>query len=40
MSLIGSDPSLRGNLGFKGDRGYSAYEIALKNGFIGTEQDW
>jgi len=31
---------LRGVLGFKGERGYSAYEIAVKNGFIGTEKDW
>lgn len=31
---------LRGVLGFKGERGYSAYEIAVQNGFIGTEQDW
>ena len=30
----------RGILGFKGERGYSAYEIAVQNGFIGTEQDW
>ena len=28
------------NLGFKGERGYSAYEVAVKNGFEGTEQDW
>lgn len=31
---------LRGVLGFKGERGYSAYEIAVQNGFIGTETDW
>lgn len=31
---------LRGVLGFKGERGYSAYEIAVKNGFIGSENDW
>lgn len=31
---------LRGALGFKGERGYSAYEAALLNGFVGTEQDW
>ena len=31
---------LRGVLGFKGERGYSSYEIAVKNGFVGTEQDW
>ena len=30
----------RGILGFKGERGYSAYEIAVQNGFIGTEEDW
>lgn len=31
---------LRGSLGFKGERGYSAYEIAVKNGFEGTEREW
>ena len=31
---------LRGALGFKGERGYSAYESALLNGFVGTEKDW
>lgn len=30
----------RGILGFKGERGYSAYEIAVQNGFTGTEEDW
>ena len=31
---------LKGVLGFKGERGYSAYDIAVQNGFKGTEQDW
>lgn len=31
---------LKGVLGFKGERGYSAYEIAVQQGFQGTEQDW
>lgn len=31
---------LKGALGFKGERGYSAYEIAVKNGFIGSEKQW
>lgn len=31
---------LKGVLGFKGERGYSAYEIAVKEGFKGTEHDW
>lgn len=31
---------LKGVLGFKGERGYSAYEIAVQNGFKGTEKDW
>ena len=31
---------LKGSLGFKGERGFSAYEVAVKNGFIGTEKDW
>lgn len=40
MSLIGSNTTLKGALGFKGDKGDSAYQIAVKNGFIGTEKDW
>jgi hypothetical protein len=32
--------TLRGTVGFKGARGFSAYEIAVQNGFEGTEQDW
>lgn len=32
--------ALRGVLVYKGERGYSAYESAVLNGFIGTEQDW
>lgn len=31
---------LRGRVGFKGEDGDSAYDIAVKNGFEGTEQDW
>jgi hypothetical protein len=31
---------LRGVLGFKGERGFSAYEIAVQNGFKGTEKQW
>ena len=31
---------LRGVLGFKGERGYSAYDIAVQNGFIGSEKQW
>lgn len=34
------DNVLKGKLGFKGERGYSAYEIAVQNGFVGTEKDW
>lgn len=37
---MASNTYLRGVLGFKGERGYSAYDIAVKNGFKGTEQDW
>ena len=40
MALIGNGIELKGSLGFKGERGYSAYEIAKQNGFLGTEQDW
>lgn len=31
---------LEGRLYVAGTRGYSAYEIAVKNGFIGTEEEW
>lgn len=31
---------LKGVLGFKGERGFSAYEIAVQNGFIGSEKQW
>ena len=30
----------RGTLGFKGETGLSAYELAVKNGYEGTEQEW
>lgn len=32
--------NLRGKLCFKGERGYSTYELAVKNGFVGTEKEW
>ena len=32
--------NLRGSLGFKGERGYSAYEIAVQEGYEGTEEEW
>lgn len=32
--------ALRGHLVIKGEAGLSAYESALKYGFVGTEQDW
>ena len=28
------------SLGFKGERGYSAYEIAVQNGYVGSEESW
>lgn len=31
---------LRASLGFKGEQGDSAYQIAVKNGFNGTESQW
>lgn len=31
---------LEAELGFKGERGLSNYEIAVKNGYTGTEQEW
>jgi CRISPR/Cas system CSM-associated protein Csm3 (group 7 of RAMP superfamily) len=38
--LIGQDANLKGTLGYKGERGYSAYETAVQNGFNGTEEEW
>ena len=32
--------TLRGTLAYKGERGASAYEIAVKHGFIGDEETW
>ena len=34
------DKNLKGHLCFKGERGYSAYELAVKNGFKGTLDEW
>lgn len=31
---------LKGSLGFKGEHGDSAYELAVKNGYEGTEAEW
>ena len=31
---------LKGMIGWKGERGYSAYDVAVQNGFAGTEKDW
>lgn len=39
-SLQGTDSELKGTLGWKGERGYSAYEIAVQNGYDGTEEEW
>ena len=32
--------SLKGDTGSQGAGGFSAYQIALNNGFSGTEQQW
>lgn len=32
--------NLRGKLAFKGERGYSSYEIAVQNGYPGTEEQF
>jgi hypothetical protein len=32
--------ALEGELGYKGERGYSTYELAVQNGFEGTLQDY
>lgn len=38
-SLVSSNEA-KGALGFKGERGYSNYEIYVKNGGTMTEQEW
>lgn len=40
--LVGNSSSNEavGSLGFKGERGYSAYEIAVQHGYVGTEDEW
>lgn len=40
VSSISSAVDVRGSPGPPGDRGASAYEVALQNGFVGTEQEW
>lgn len=32
--------TLKGHLAYKGVRGYSTYELAVKNGYVGSEKDW
>ena len=34
------DVDLEGEVYAVGERGYSAYEIALQNGYVGTEEEW
>ena len=31
---------LKGKLGYKGERGFSTYELAVQHGFEGTEEEW
>ena len=35
-----STTDAKGVLGFKGERGYSAYEIDVQHGYEGTEEEW
>lgn len=37
--LVENTPA-QGTIGFKGERGYSNYELAVQNGYVGTEQEW
>lgn len=39
-SLAGASVTLQGSIGWKGERGYSAYEVAVQNGYVGSETDW
>lgn len=38
--MIEQDANLIGKVYVAGIRGYSNYEIAVKNGFEGTEEEW
>lgn len=38
--ILSKTENLKGNLSNETLRGYSAYEIAIQNGFIGTEEEW
>lgn len=35
-----NNENIQGQLYVAGTRGYSAYEIAVQNGFVGTEEEW
>lgn len=38
--MIEQETALVGKVYVAGTRGYSNYEIAVKNGFVGTEEEW
>ena len=40
MGLIGANTKFKATPGFKGEKGDSAYQVAVNNGFIGSEKDW
>lgn len=40
LALVAPVPSSTGSAVVRGERGYSAYEIAVSNGFVGTEEQW
>lgn len=40
MEILNNNNILGTDLHYRGPRGYSAYEIAVQNGFEGTEQEW
>lgn len=40
MSVGYTKASLKGAGALKGETGESAYEIAVQNGFVGTEKEW
>lgn len=39
-AISGTGASLKGQLANATLRGYSAYEIAVQHGFVGTEEEW
>lgn len=40
IDLNTSPVAIKGDTGVQGIQGFSAYELAVNNGFVGTELEW